>query len=373
MDCEKFDQHVIDALYDELDELTHAALRRHVEGCSRCAGIFSGLRATREVGVLPFEEPSDELEARILDAVAIAQRKTPWPRKLLRGLAWAGSHAMRPQLAMAALFFLVIGSSLLLLRPKPGTGDAPVRVTENGVPTPEQAEAPSTLTLSTPPPLAAAPTAAAPLAIAAPTAAPASAAEALADDLPLLAEGHAREVATKEGKAAREKDKDSSKGEAVERGDTDGRGDRSEAKLALADARSVRDTSGCASAVGKFDEVGTRFPGTGVAADAMWDAAACHKSMGELDKARQLYLALKSIGGYRERAEQELAMESNIGPIQNQVAARAASKVAAAPPPPAAAAPSPSATSVPAKRPAGTYGSPGKANAAPKRAADVAF
>ena len=35
MDCEKFDQHVIDALYDELDELTHAALKRHVEGCSR--------------------------------------------------------------------------------------------------------------------------------------------------------------------------------------------------------------------------------------------------------------------------------------------------------------------------------------------------
>ena len=39
MDCEKFDQHVIDALYDELDELTHAALKRHVEGCSRCAGV----------------------------------------------------------------------------------------------------------------------------------------------------------------------------------------------------------------------------------------------------------------------------------------------------------------------------------------------
>ena len=37
MDCEKFDQHVIEALYDELDELTYASLKRHVEGCSRCA------------------------------------------------------------------------------------------------------------------------------------------------------------------------------------------------------------------------------------------------------------------------------------------------------------------------------------------------
>src|SRR4051812_2153371 len=144
MDCEKFDQHVIDALYDELDELTHAALKRHVEGCSRCSGILSGLRATREVAMLPMEEPSDDLEARILDAVATAQKKTPWPRKVLRGLAWAGSHAMRPQLAMAALFFLVIGSSLLLLRAKPGTvGVAPVRVTERGAPAPEiEAESP---------------------------------------------------------------------------------------------------------------------------------------------------------------------------------------------------------------------------------------
>src|SRR5947207_9410392 len=102
MDCEKFDQHVIDALYDELDELTHAALKRHVEGCSRCAAIFTGLRATREVGVLPMVEPPDDLEARILGAVTVAQRSTPWHKKALRGLAWAGSHAMRPQLAMAA-------------------------------------------------------------------------------------------------------------------------------------------------------------------------------------------------------------------------------------------------------------------------------
>jgi len=133
MDCEKFDQHVIAELYEELDELTHAALKRHVEGCSRCAAILSGLRATRDVGILPIEEPSDDLEARILEAAFVAQKKAPWPRKVLRGLAWAGSHAMRPQLAMAALFFLVIGSSLLLLRAKPGA-IAPVRVTERGAP-----------------------------------------------------------------------------------------------------------------------------------------------------------------------------------------------------------------------------------------------
>src|SRR3954463_15341810 len=159
MDCEKFNLHVIDALYEELDELTHAALKRHVEGCSRCAAILSGLRATRDVGILPIEEPSDDLEARILDAVAVAQKKAPWPRKVLRGLAWAGSHAMRPQLAMAALFFLVIGSSLLLLRAKPGAGSfTPIRMSERGAPAPE-AEAPipaaaaaATTSLNAPPP-----------------------------------------------------------------------------------------------------------------------------------------------------------------------------------------------------------------------------
>src|SRR5271168_347820 len=139
MDCEKFDQHVIAALYDELDELTYAALKRHVEGCSRCAGVWAGLRATREVGILPIEEPSDDLEARILDAVAVAQQRTPWHKKVLRGLAWAGSHAMRPQLAMAAIFFLVIGSSLLFLRARPGTV-VPVTVTERGSPAPEPTE-----------------------------------------------------------------------------------------------------------------------------------------------------------------------------------------------------------------------------------------
>lgn len=289
MDCEKFDLHVIDALYDELDELTHAALKRHVEGCSRCAGIYSGLRATREVGLLPLEEPSDELEARILDAVAVAQKKTPWPRKLLRGLAWAGSHAMRPQLAMAALFFLVIGSSLLLLRAKPGTVGAPVRVTERGAPSPEPTEL--------------APQAAA----AAPAEAAAAATAAPADPI-----GRAEDKADspkKEGRAA-------------------------DAAAALADARTTRDTSGCGAAVSKYDEVGARFPGTAAAADAMWEEATCYKSMGNAAKARELYTALRSSPSYRDRAELEIANDANGNLAQNKVAARGP---APAPPAPTAA------------------------------------
>jgi hypothetical protein len=134
MDCEKFDEHVMDALYGELPELTEAALRRHVESCARCAAAYASLKATREAAVLPLEEPSADLEDRILAAEKTVYGRAPWHKKLVRAAAWAGSHAMRPQLAMAALFMFVIGSSLLLLRARPGTVAAPVSVEQQGSP-----------------------------------------------------------------------------------------------------------------------------------------------------------------------------------------------------------------------------------------------
>ena len=44
---------------------------------------------------------------------------------------------MRPQFAMAAVLVLVVGSSLLFLRARPGTMGSPVSVTERGNPLPE--------------------------------------------------------------------------------------------------------------------------------------------------------------------------------------------------------------------------------------------
>lgn len=150
MDCEKFDLCVMDALYGELDELTHEALKRHVEGCARCGAAWAGFKATRNLlasagassprdtvsggAALPLDEPPPDLERRILAAERTAHRGAPWYRKIMRGAAWAGSHAMRPQLAMAALFMFVIGSSLLLLRARPGTMAPPVLVSEQGRP-----------------------------------------------------------------------------------------------------------------------------------------------------------------------------------------------------------------------------------------------
>ena len=297
MDCEKFEQHLMDALYDELDELTHAAFKRHMEGCSRCSSTFAGLRATRDVGVLPLEEPSAGLEDRILAAARAAQLRTPWHRKALRVLAWAGSHAMRPQLAMAALFVLVIGSSLLLLRPKSMSMSSPVRVTERGVPAPDPAaEAQPDPAMPMPSQLAMAepPSAAAP-----------------------AAEGAREEREQKKGEAA------------------EGKG--SDAKAALAEARAVRQKSGCGAAVKAYDDVGSRFPATVVAAEAMWEAADCYKTMGDSAKARELYQALRSYASYRDRAEAELNVaDGNAMNNSSQMASRAA---AGAPPPMAAAAP----------------------------------
>ena len=327
MDCEKFDQHVIDAIYDELDELTMAAMKRHMEGCSRCASAFSALRATREVAVLPLEEPSAELESRILFAASAAQQKTPWHRKALRGLAWAGSHAMRPQLAMAAVFVLVIGSSLLLLRAKPGTTSiGPVSVTERGEPSPDRDEGAQ----------AAAPaaTAAAVAESPAPPAAPADVAAGRGDG--------------KDSAEEREKQEDAKQGKG------------GDAQSALAEAKAAESASGCDAALPKYDDVGVRFPGTTQAAAAMWAAASCHKKSGNASRARELYSVLAKRDDYKNQAEEAM---NEVSPPLNNNMAQATSAVASA-------APTASATQAPGGGGHAGAAAPAKAPApAPKAAA----
>ena len=133
MDCEKFDRIVLDLLYGELDELTDAAARRHIEHCARCKAVSSGLRATREVGTLPLVDPPEGLELGILEAERKANARLPLRKKLGRGVSILAVYAMRPQLAMAALLLLMIGSSLFFLRGQPGARDS-VLVTERGTP-----------------------------------------------------------------------------------------------------------------------------------------------------------------------------------------------------------------------------------------------
>ncbi|HMJ10010.1 MAG TPA: zf-HC2 domain-containing protein, partial [Polyangiaceae bacterium] len=119
MDCEKFDRIVLDQIYQELDELTSLAAKRHVEHCMRCRRIEAGLRATREVGVLPTLEPPESLVAHILTAEREAHAMLPARQRFGRAISILAGYAMRPQLAMAALLVLMIGGSLLFLRGRP--------------------------------------------------------------------------------------------------------------------------------------------------------------------------------------------------------------------------------------------------------------
>ncbi|HEX5101735.1 MAG TPA: zf-HC2 domain-containing protein, partial [Polyangiaceae bacterium] len=132
MDCERFDRIVLDYLYDELDELTAAAAKRHVEQCARCRGIVAGLRATREVGALPLVDPPEGLELRILEAERQVRERLPMKQRAGRAVSVLAGYAMRPQLAMAALLLLAIGSGLVFFRQRPNDRDT-VSITERGV------------------------------------------------------------------------------------------------------------------------------------------------------------------------------------------------------------------------------------------------
>ena len=140
MDCEKFETAMIDELYDELDELTSAAAKRHVAGCARCAALYSGLRATRRVmasaGGIPMVEVPSTLEDRILAATREAQKVVPFRRRFASAISAAGSWAMRPQTQMAAVFLLMIGGSVVFLKGgrNAASSRAPMTVTEQGAP-----------------------------------------------------------------------------------------------------------------------------------------------------------------------------------------------------------------------------------------------
>ncbi|MGD0676056.1 MAG: zf-HC2 domain-containing protein [Polyangiaceae bacterium] len=143
MDCEKFETTMMDELYGELDDVTSAALKRHVAGCTRCGSLFGGLRATRRVAAVPLVEPPAALEARILEkagpTIAISARR----QRMAYVLSIAGSWAMRPQTAMAALFLVMVATSVLLLHGKSSRDAAGTAVTvvEEGTPAPATASA----------------------------------------------------------------------------------------------------------------------------------------------------------------------------------------------------------------------------------------
>jgi hypothetical protein len=405
MDCEKFDQILIDALYDELDELTLAAAKRHADGCQRCQAAWSGLRATLKIGVLPMVEPPASLEPNVLEAAREAHGSVPWPKRVGRAISWAGSYAMRPQTAMAAILVLMLGSSVIFVRRKPDrSGPSRVSVTERGVP--EQAaeemrperigipkERSGTVGRSARrdderQPSSGGPFAAPPAA-AAPREAPGTEGEGRSPKgadkaLDTFAEAPAalrsRGVTSTDdiggsgaglgamADRAENKKKEEPSGDVPSAAPKDGYGSAMElysagryaeadkaftdvaaggaknaALAALYSAKSTEAAYGCSQAAAKYESVAARYAGTSAAAEAQWGAANCYKLTGNFDRAYALYHQLRTVAGYRDKAEAELG---NLRILQQQTAAKASR---AQPPakPAAPAAPPAQATSTP--------------------------
>lgn len=326
MDCERFDRIVLDFLYDELDELTAAAARRHVEQCARCRGIVAGLRATREVGALPLVDPPDGLELRILEAERQTRGRLPFGKRAGRAISVLAGYAMRPQLAMAALLLLAIGGGLVFFRQRPNDRDT-VSVTERGV-----AE-------SDPEPVAVlpkvdreAPVPAAPR--------PASSAAALTKDeafaqgskpsAPLTGalggeprggEASVYQSALAAYRAGRYKDARQQFESVVAQGGSEA------PQAAYYAAQSARNGEGCGVAAPLYDQVSQRYPGTRSGYDATWEAAVCYVTLGDSEKARRSYQSLLDEPSYAARARSAIAQLDRVDGLPAAVATRKKAKV----------------------------------------------
>jgi hypothetical protein len=389
MDCEKFESAMMDELYGELDEVTSAAVKRHIAGCSRCAALIEGLRATRRVAAVPLVDVPAGLEDKILAATREAGKVVPLRRRVARAISLAGSWAMRPQTAMAAVFLVMIGTSVLLLRGKssraPASSD--VIVTEQGSPEPEPVASATTAMPMAPASsyAFAAPAASvalgrsepardesaprAPAAHGAPT--PMAVAASPKDDTDGIADnasGFAGPAPTTAAQSApggagggdlsrAAAKKSTSAFDAAVQSFQSGRyAEAQKAFDALAPsdpsadlwaARSVREGQGCRAALVRFDKVARRAAGGPVGWDALLEGALCYRAIGDFNNARTRLTGLLGVDSHKDRAQAELdrlnQMQQGHGGGTGGVSAPAAR---AAPAPAAPAPAKPTATAV---------------------------
>lgn len=305
------------------------------------------------VGPSPPKSSEPEIEPRVgIDDTAFAANASEpgsFTRSLGHAVSWAGGHAMRPQTAMAAVLLLMLGSSLVFLRVRPEQGaSARVSIVERGVPDRnEDGASPSSLPLPSvidlrrtqgalpetdrvrPEHAATAPKSAGGLPSSTTVAAPPSKrveaenphaqASALTSAAAPPADVEAPKADTREGgdayAAAMALYRSGHYAEAARDFELIAGSDAKNAQLAaLYAAKSVQAGSGCQAAVSKYEAVASRFEKTPIEGDALWGAASCHKAIGNFKRARELYLSLRPIAGYRDRAEKEIAtLDTMIG------------------------------------------------------------
>jgi tetratricopeptide (TPR) repeat protein len=256
----------------------------------------------------------------------------PLRQRLGRGISVLASYAMRPQLAMGSLLLLVIASSLVLLRGRPGE-QVNLFVSGRGVP---ESETESVSVVSRKesarardadeglerfsargerPAASARPTAAAPTPPAATQEAePSSVGEASGD----------RDY---EGALAAYRDRRYE--EAQRRFEAlASRGGGTAAAAALYAAQSARARSGCPTAAPLFEQTFQRFPETQPGYESAWQAAGCYRTLGDFERARHHYELLLKKPGYADRAQAALASMGDMDPAAELAARRAAEATA---------------------------------------------
>lgn len=314
MNSDKFDRVVLDLLYGELDELTSAAAKRHMDQSARAREIYAHFRATRQLSVLPEHSPPSNFEASLMERERGALAELPVHHRIGRIISMLAGYAMRPQLIMGALLLLMIGSSLMFLRARPGQHSA-MQVTERGAPEADTdlvlpvPAAPPTLGASGPPGAFQSP-AASPLGSGAPSPAASSpsvaASAAGSADLPATAEALGEGLDPFDQAVhmyrAGEYAEAQRRFERISRA-----GGHRAPEAALYSAQAVRNLSGCAPAVSRFERVRLRFPGSGSAYEAAWRTAKCLYQLGDVEAARQSYESLLQVASYAQRARDALA------------------------------------------------------------------
>lgn len=305
MDSEKFDKVVLDLLYDELDELTRASAIRHLEQSGRAKALYSELRATREVGALPLVDPPADLERRILNAEAKARAGRPLGQRFGTLVSIVASYAMRPQLGMAALLMLMVGSSLLFLRVKPGEPSS-VLVTERGVPESER----ESVTVVPTPSVAAAPAET-------PSPAPHAARSRAAADAPhaepapeKMARTETRGAAAPAARTPSHALDESAAGAGVPMAAAAAEPSRvnEAADVAMAQKKAAdRAPSGCTEALPQYEEIRANPPSASAGHAATWAAAECYRELGSYERARSAYQSLLGVSEYADSAKRALA------------------------------------------------------------------
>jgi hypothetical protein len=296
MDCERFDKTTMELLYGELDEISEAAALRHLHHCTRCREIWGHLKTTKELSDVPMEDSPSDLFDSILTAEKRARQSLTTGERFSRAISVAAGYAMRPQVAMAAILLLVIGSSLMFI-PMGPTDGGQISVTELGTPhteAPLEGRSTEAMVFEK--------------VASAPLAEPSEAEQDELDDRESEKKVNDLEGQRRAYSEAMSAYQDGRYAEAERLfSEVASGGGQQAASAALHEGHAARNGSGCARAATLYDAISAQYSGSTVGSEASWHAASCYRAMGQLRRASAHYEALRKQSAYRDRAEQALS------------------------------------------------------------------